>query len=237
MNSQPVYSIFLSSPPPSGTWWTPGLSILWCCLPTSFFFGLLQKPRRPVGPLEFWKRRFGVGLLVRTDYIFPSIHVASTFNQTPRYEAGMRGSQQHLDVFWAVSGRTTFSDHESSTTNYYVLTTFFSSFFFTCRISIHGRCHDFASLEWVQRCSTELFHAFSPDQLNGRKTHSDRCSRQLFIQGHGSGKVWIGPWFVRRFLKPPFSKIAVSPIRLLAVSPSKCVTWLACVVLSYCMTR
>ena len=37
-----------------------------------------------------------------------------------------------------------------------------------------------------------MFHSFSPDQLNGsitqlnRKTHSDHCSRQLFIQGHGS---------------------------------------------------
>ena len=35
MISQPVSSIFLCSPLPSGTWWTPGLSISWCCLPTS----------------------------------------------------------------------------------------------------------------------------------------------------------------------------------------------------------
>ena len=32
---QPVSSIFPCSPLPSGTWWTPGLSIPWCCLPTS----------------------------------------------------------------------------------------------------------------------------------------------------------------------------------------------------------
>ena len=32
---QPVFSIFPCSPLPSGTWRTPGLSILWCCLPTS----------------------------------------------------------------------------------------------------------------------------------------------------------------------------------------------------------
>ena len=35
MTSQPVSSIFLYSPLPSGTWRTPGLSIPWCCLPTS----------------------------------------------------------------------------------------------------------------------------------------------------------------------------------------------------------
>ena len=54
-----------------------------------------------------------------------------------------------------------------------------------------------ALLEWIQWCCTNLFHAFSPDQLNGsvtqlnRKTRSDHCSPQLFIQGHGSGTVWI----------------------------------------------
>ena len=32
---QPLSSIFPCSPLPSGTWWTPGLSIPWCCLPTS----------------------------------------------------------------------------------------------------------------------------------------------------------------------------------------------------------
>ena len=35
MISQPVFSIFPCSPLPSGTWWTPGLSTPWCCLPTS----------------------------------------------------------------------------------------------------------------------------------------------------------------------------------------------------------
>ena len=35
MISQPVSSIFLCSPLPSRTWRTPGLSIPWCCLPTS----------------------------------------------------------------------------------------------------------------------------------------------------------------------------------------------------------
>ena len=35
MISQPVSSIFPCSPLPSGTWWTPGLSIPWCYLPTS----------------------------------------------------------------------------------------------------------------------------------------------------------------------------------------------------------
>ena len=28
---------------------------------------------------------------------------------------------------------------------------------------------------------------------HNRKTHSDHCSRQLFIQSHGSGNLWIGP--------------------------------------------
>ena len=35
MISQPVSSIFPCSLLPSGTWKTPGLSIPWCCLPTS----------------------------------------------------------------------------------------------------------------------------------------------------------------------------------------------------------
>ena len=35
MSSQPVSSIFLCSPLPSGTWQTPGLSVPWCCLPPS----------------------------------------------------------------------------------------------------------------------------------------------------------------------------------------------------------
>ena len=35
MISQPVFSIFPCSPLPSGTWRTPGLSIPWCCLPSS----------------------------------------------------------------------------------------------------------------------------------------------------------------------------------------------------------
>ena len=42
---QPVFSIFPCSPLPSGTCWTPGLSIPWCCLLASsfvclFFFSL-----------------------------------------------------------------------------------------------------------------------------------------------------------------------------------------------------
>ena len=35
MISQPISSIFPCSPLPFGTWRTPGLSISWCCLPTS----------------------------------------------------------------------------------------------------------------------------------------------------------------------------------------------------------
>ena len=35
MITQPVSSIFPCSPLPSGTWWTPGLPIPRCCLPTS----------------------------------------------------------------------------------------------------------------------------------------------------------------------------------------------------------
>ena len=37
---QPVFSIFPCSPLPSGTCRTPGLSIPWCCLPTSSFVRL-----------------------------------------------------------------------------------------------------------------------------------------------------------------------------------------------------
>ena len=40
MTSQPVSSIFLCSPPPSGTWQTPGLSIPWGCSVCLVFFPL-----------------------------------------------------------------------------------------------------------------------------------------------------------------------------------------------------
>ena len=40
-------------------------------------------------------------------------------------------------------------------------------FFSTCRISIHGRCHDLPCLTEFSGFCTELFHALSPDQLNG----------------------------------------------------------------------
>ena len=49
MISQPAPPFFSLSPLPSGTWRTPGLSILWCCLPTSssvrlVFFPLFTVP-------------------------------------------------------------------------------------------------------------------------------------------------------------------------------------------------
>ena len=51
MTSQPVPSSFLCSPLPWGTWRTPGLSILWCCLLASFsvclvFFPFSLSPAR-----------------------------------------------------------------------------------------------------------------------------------------------------------------------------------------------
>ena len=44
ITSQPVSSIFLCSPLPSGSWQTPGLFIPWCCLPTSFTVCLVFFP-------------------------------------------------------------------------------------------------------------------------------------------------------------------------------------------------
>ena len=41
---QPVFSIFPCSPPSAGTCRTPGLSIPWCCLPTSSFVRLVFFP-------------------------------------------------------------------------------------------------------------------------------------------------------------------------------------------------
>ena len=41
---QPVFSIFPCSPLPSGTCRTPGLSIPWCCLPTSSLSALSSSP-------------------------------------------------------------------------------------------------------------------------------------------------------------------------------------------------
>ena len=51
---QPVFSIFPSSPMPSGTCWTPGLSILWCCLPTSSFVHLVFFPLSLCLARWFW---------------------------------------------------------------------------------------------------------------------------------------------------------------------------------------
>ena len=44
MISQPVFPIFTCSPLPSGTCRTPGLSIPWCCLPTSSSVCLVSFP-------------------------------------------------------------------------------------------------------------------------------------------------------------------------------------------------
>ena len=66
--------------------------------------------------------------------------------------------------------------------------------FFTCRNSMHGRCHD---LPRLSECGTEMFNTFSPGQLNGgvtelkQKSRLDHCSKQLFIRGHGSGIVLL----------------------------------------------
>ena len=56
---QPVFSIFPCSPLPSGTCRTPGLSIHWCCLPTSssvclVFFPLFTVPCKMVFGQTWW---------------------------------------------------------------------------------------------------------------------------------------------------------------------------------------
>ena len=63
--------------------------------------------------------------------------------------------------------------------------------FFTCRISVHRRCHvclvwmSSAGVYWiVSRLLARLLERkYHPCN---RKTRPYRCSRQLFIQGHGS---------------------------------------------------
>ena len=51
---QPVFSIFPCSPLPSGTCWTPGPSIRWCCLPTSSFVRLVFFPLSLCLARWFW---------------------------------------------------------------------------------------------------------------------------------------------------------------------------------------
>ena len=62
VTSQPLSSIFLCSPLPSGTWRTPGLSIPWCCLPMSFSVCLAFFPPSLCLVRWFWpdpmKRRY-----------------------------------------------------------------------------------------------------------------------------------------------------------------------------------
>ena len=54
MTSQPISSIFLCSSMPSGTSWTPGLSIPWCCLPTFFSACLVFFPLSRCLARQFW---------------------------------------------------------------------------------------------------------------------------------------------------------------------------------------
>ena len=54
MISQPVFSNFLCSPLPSGTCRTPGLSIPWCCLPTSSSVCLVLFPLSLCLARWFW---------------------------------------------------------------------------------------------------------------------------------------------------------------------------------------
>ena len=54
MISQPVFSISPCSPLPSGTWKTPGLSIPWCCLPTSSSVCLVFFPLSMCLARWFW---------------------------------------------------------------------------------------------------------------------------------------------------------------------------------------
>ena len=51
---QPVLSVFPCSPLPSGTCQTPGLSIPWCCLPTSSFVCLVFFPLSLCLARWFW---------------------------------------------------------------------------------------------------------------------------------------------------------------------------------------
>ena len=51
---QPVSSLFPCSPLPSGTWQTPGLSIPWCCLPTSYSVCLVIFPLSLCLARWFW---------------------------------------------------------------------------------------------------------------------------------------------------------------------------------------
>ena len=51
---QPVFSLFPCSPLPSRTWGTPGLSILWYCLPTSSFVRLVFFPLSLCLARWFW---------------------------------------------------------------------------------------------------------------------------------------------------------------------------------------
>ena len=51
---QPVFSIFPCSPPPSWTCRNSGLSIPWCCLPTSFSVCLVFFPLSPCFARWFW---------------------------------------------------------------------------------------------------------------------------------------------------------------------------------------
>ena len=55
MISQAVSSIFPCSPLPSVTWWTPGLSIPWCCLPTCSSVCLIFFPLSLCLARWFWQ--------------------------------------------------------------------------------------------------------------------------------------------------------------------------------------
>ena len=49
----------------------------------------------------------------------------------------------------------------------------------------------FALVDWVQRCCTELFHAFSLDYFHGSFTHTTGRLRHVTVQGNCFSRQWV----------------------------------------------
>ena len=57
-------------------------------------------------------------------------------------------------------------------------------YFFTCRISMHGRCHVLSPLNEFSGVALSCFYAFSPDWLNGSVTHTTGRLALTVVQGN-----------------------------------------------------
>ena len=86
MTLQPFFSIFPCSTLPSGTWWTPGLSIPWCCLPT---------------PSSVCVAFFPLSLCLAR-WFWPDLSYIPTFNNGQMFDWGLLMEEREKDHVFVI---------------------------------------------------------------------------------------------------------------------------------------